>query len=241
MRALRYRQYMTMSKRVLINKVEGLAVKKISVLLCVAMLLSLLVGCGGGDDLTGVWEANIDVSETIGGSIAEEMSKSMPELKENLDFSGLTLVIRTTFNEDGTYTSVVTEESFDAMMNAAAKKATDGFTAYITALMSELKIDMDIKDILGLQEGETLEQRIKSQFKAEDFKRIIESNAQSGVHKAEDGKLYTADNFENISSDKYETYELDGDELVLTGSQGMEENTTSIMAKVYPITYKKIS
>lgn len=214
--------------------------KKISILLCAAMLLSLLAGCGGGDDLTGTWEAELDVSKTIGDSIATSMSEKMPDLNEYLDFSGLTLIVRTTFNEDGTYVSKVTDESMNAMLELAAKKAADGLTKYMTELIEQYKMDVDINAVFGLAEGETLEEKIKAEFQSEDFKKSIASDYLEGVYKAEDGKLFTADKAENFSDTKYETYELDGDELVLTGSEGMEENVNSIMNKVYPMTYKKI-
>ena len=214
--------------------------KKVSVLLCVVMLLSLLVGCGGGDNLTGTWEANIDVTETIGGGIIDEIAKSMPELNEYIDLSGLTLTIKTTFNEDGSYVSTVTEESFAAMMDTAASKAAEGLTNYINEIVADLKLDIDVSTIIGLNDGETVEDRLKAQFNSEDFKKIIENNAQSGVYRVKNGKLLTAETEEGFDEAKFETYVLNGDTLELTGAEGMDEDVVSIMTKKYPITYKKI-
>lgn len=213
--------------------------KRISILLCVAMLLTLLAGCGE-DDLTGTWEATINVSETIGAGIMDEMAKSMPEAKDYIDLGELTLVVRTTFNEDGTFVSAVTEESFSAMMDVAADKACEGFTAYIEKLIGDFNLNLDVNKVIGLNEGETLADRFKAQFKTEDFKKIIEENSQNGVYKAKDGKLFTADVVENISEEKYEVYALNGDTLELTESVGMEDDVASVMIKAYPMTYKKI-
>ena len=213
--------------------------KKISILLCVVMLLTVLAGCGG-DNLTGTWEANIDISETIGGGMAEVLSQSMPELEEYIDLSGLTLTVKTTFNEDGTYVTTVSEESVAAMIESAATKAATGFTEYMNKIIADLKLDIDINTIIGLQEGETVEDKLKTEFASEKFKEIIEANVQNGVYKAKDGKLFTAENEEGFSNEKFETYTLNGDTLEITGSEGMEEDVNSIMAKKYPITYKKV-
>ncbi|MBR5478611.1 MAG: hypothetical protein IKU84_00360 [Clostridia bacterium] len=213
--------------------------KRISILLCVAMLLAFLAGCGE-DNLTGTWEATINVSETIGAGIMDEMAKSMPEAKDYVDLGELTLVVRTTFNEDGTFVSAVTEESFAAMMDSAADKACDGFTAYINKIITDLKLNIDANTVIGLNEGETLADRFKAQFKTEDFKKILEENSQSGVYVAKGGKLFTADVEENINEEKYEVYTLSGDTLEVTEAVGMDEDVVSVMIKAYPMTYKKI-
>ncbi len=215
--------------------------KRISVLLCAVMLVSLLAGCGGGDNLTGTWEATVDKSETIGAGIKASLTEVNPDLEQYINITDTPVVIRTTFNEDGTYVSEITEESFAAMMDSMATQVAAGFVSYAEALKAQMKKDIDINTILGIAEGTTIEAEIKKQFNAEDFKKIIAESAQSGVYKAKDGKLYTAENQDSFDENKFETYVLNGDTLEITGLEGMDEEAVDIMTNIYPITYKKIT
>lgn len=215
--------------------------KRISVLVCALIVISLFTSCVGGDDLTGTWEATIDVSETVGSGIIDEMTNSAPDIKDTLDISGLTLAMRITFTEDGGYSASVTAESFDAMLSTLAAKTADGLLTYANKLITENNLEIDVNTVFGLEEGQTLEAKVKELFASEEFEQILAENVQSGVYKAKEGKLFTAENADSFNEEQYETYVLTGDKLEITGSVGMSEEATSVTANAYPITYKKIS
>lgn len=217
--------------------------KKISLLLCAVMLITLFAGCDSKDNVYGSWESTVDVSETFAAEVLAEVTKNNPNMTQFFNFEGITVVRTLTFNEDGTYTSTVTKESFYAMMDMVATKMAEGFTAYAEHQKKELNIDMNLNEVFEVPEGKTLADTIKAAFKTEEFDNIVMNNSQSGVFKAEGGKLYVAADVESFDDNKYETFVISGDNneiLEITGQVGLSESETELIGKSYPMTFTKV-
>ena len=123
--------------------------KKCGITLSVLLLTLclLLSGCGGSDKdkFVGTWSANVDMTDIINDSLAED-----PETAEyfTVDNFGMTLLF--TFEEDGSYKITADEDAFAKSCDSLIETITEGATKYLEDTAKAEGLDMTADDMLGI-------------------------------------------------------------------------------------------
>ena len=226
--------------------------KKIVALLLAAVMMLSLSACGK-PDIQGVYSAELDITDIIAESFDEgaDMGEGMPSIREYLGTVSITMICE--FNEDGTYSQYTDMQSAKRAMesfNAAAVKYLDDMVFLLLkeeiALQGQIVNSReDIEGLIGMSWddlfvtalGTDIETAVDELFEeALPIEVFDEDLKREGKYKAEKGKLYRSDSLSESVGSGYETYELDGDTVVLTGGY----NVMTIDEIVYPVTLVKV-
>lgn len=212
--------------------------KSLSIVLLVAMLVTLFAGCSlFGDNIAGKWESEIDITQFMVDAIKEGMGDENVGLMEYFEFKDFKIKLLATFNEDGSYELSASKESLEGVVSSLIDQAVAGMK---TMLMKEAEAVGATEEAVNaiLEQVKT---QLSTELSGETIDGMVEAFAAKGFYKMEDGKLYTADTVENLESTGYETYVLEGDTLTLNKGEGLEETYSEILSSLYPITYKKVA
>ena len=239
--------------------------KKAAALLLVLAMVFSLCACGKSE-LVGTWEGRVDMTELALSEVDEAMAQLGSSLSGGRELPLVTdyvesLTIRYTmvFNEDGTYSTQVTQEDIDAM----AETMKTGFGGYLRQLYfvllcetlyqmgvtQEMNTVEDLENFLGLTMDEAIYEALGMDMEEyidvlvdESFSASIspEDLSSSGNFKNKDGKLYLSDGLEyQVDPAYYDLYELEGDTLTLnfgTAPEGDEESEL-----FYPLVLHKVA
>lgn len=212
--------------------------KSLSVVLLVAMLVTMFTGCSlFGDNIVGKWESEIDITQFMVDSIKKGVGEENVGLMEFFEFKDLKLKLIATFNEDGSYERSASKESVEGVMNSLIDQAIAGMKAM---LMKEAEAAGATEEAVNaiIEQAKT---QFGTEFSREAVDGMIEAFAVKGFYKLDDGKLYIADSVEALEGAGYETYVLEGDALTLNKGEGLEETYSEVISSLYPITYKKVA
>lgn len=211
--------------------------KKIVALLLALALTLALAGCGPTDaeKLVGSWTGEMDMTETMNQMLAED--ESLAEYGVTLD--SFVLEVTMTFNEDGTFSLTVSEESVE--------KAVDGFlesmeSTIVTMLEEEMAaagLNMTVEEMLqisGMSMEDLMAEMRTEILGDETAAEAAAEMSSSGKYNAGDGKLFTSDDVEVAPGVlEYDLYTLEGDTLTLTEHVGGEAEDEEMTVLVYPI------
>lgn len=201
--------------------------KLFAILLTLAMLLGL-AACGSSGSaakptIVGTWKGSVD----IGAAMA---AATQMEFDEPLEM-GITF----TYNADGTYSARVDEDSFE------------DFAETMVDLMIELSISMsgdpdyDLEAELA-KEGMTMEEfreQLKTSMNIDQMREVTEEN---GFYKYEDGKIYTAEDKDDLEAGDYIeiTYvTLTSSKMTVTDIEQDGEKMSEAMPDMFPIVLTK--
>lgn len=187
--------------------------KNIARILCLIMVLSVvLCGCSEEkNELLGTWTGDMDLSEALNASMALEGSG----MEDYFNFTGFTVELTMVFNEDGTYSMSVSEESVSAAFDTIIAQLSDGMTQYIEDLLEAEGLDMTVEEFLELG-GISIDDLIAEAFTEEMLTEVVAAFEASGQYKAEGGKLYTSSSVdEAISENAYDSYSISGTTLTI--------------------------
>lgn len=205
----------------------------VSVVMLLAMLLTL-AACGGDKaKLVGKWECEMDMADQINAEM--ELDE---ESAQYLSFSNFEILVCMEFNSDGTYAMTADLDSARAAVNAAREEFADGMAQYLEAVMVEqMGIEMSAEEILAAS-GVTMEDMVAEAFSDSMADELVDEIAQEGNYDAKDGKLYTSAGLEYaVDPAIYETYVLQGSTLTVTGFVGEDSDDST---QIYPMVFKKI-
>ena len=122
--------------------------KILSLVLIGAMLLTALLsftGCGSdADKILGTWETTWDMSDMLAKEVAGE------EIAQYMQIKDFAVVMRFTFNEDGTYKMEVSEESIKAAFETLKGQFVEGMTAYMEDMLADSGLNMSVEEALAL-------------------------------------------------------------------------------------------
>lgn len=208
-----------------------------AIALALVMMLSL-AACGqtDADKLVGTWTSDLDMS-----SVTNEMLAAMGEgAEEYFTFENFTVTLVMTFNEDGTYSTTVDEASVEAAVDSLMATVEDGMVKMLEAQIAEAGLNMTVDEMLAVS-GMTMEDLMASVDTSALVTEMTEGSASEGKFKAEDGKLYMSAGLDyEVDEAVYDTYELDGTTLTLTGHVGAETDEEQLVAdEMYPVTLTK--
>lgn len=204
-----------------------------------AMIMMLaLAGCGGSDAdaLVGNWAAEIDMSSLTNDMLAE-MGMGMEEYFQFEDFA---ITMDLTFNDDGTYSFAMNEDSVKAAVDTMLVTIEDGMIKMLEDQIAEYGLDMTVDEMLAAS-GMSMDD-LMAELDAEALVDEMMADSDSeGNYKAKDGKLYLSDGKDYaVDENIYDTYELDGDTLTLTEHFGEEdEDEQAFEDEMYPIVFNK--
>ena len=211
--------------------------KIISLLLCVVLAVSMMAvlsGCGGAkEDVTGKWEAEVNMAEILNKSIAQA-DASMEEI---INFKDFTLKINLDLNKDGTYKMYCNEEVAAKAFVGLKAEFKDMMVAYLEKSIEDAGLDMSIDDMLALT-GMNLDDIIEEAFTEELIDEMVDEMYSEGQYKAEDGKFYTSDDIDVApASSAAESYTLEDNKLTLMGLSGQDNELYDL---IYPLTFKRV-
>lgn len=199
----------------------------LSVLVAMVMMAAMLTACGEKTDdaLIGTWTCEMDYASHINEGLASE-----PELVEYMKVDEFVLEITLTLKEDGTYTmsadSQANKDSFEELKG----KLKDGMIHYLTDAAEAA--DMTLDDLLDASDI-TIDELVEEAFGDDMYDSIIGDMTAEGKYEAKDGKLFTSQDLDSDLDSNYETYELSGNTLTITGDAN---GTTD---GIYPLVFKK--
>jgi len=232
--------------------------KRIISILIIAAMCFALVGCSETKpEILGVYETSVNMTDFIGGIFDEALGAT--EIGYDLYFAdymeecNLTLIF--TFNEDGTYSYKVDESSalslkenmkqstYLLMNDLVVHILSDSFSSmgFEFESIEEMEefMGMSVEDAFLESSGMDIE-TIAGELIDEniDIESFIEETESSGKYKTEDGKLYTAEGQDaDFDESSYETYTVEGDNIVITGGYGTAEQDI----QPYPFTLVKVA
>ncbi len=211
--------------------------KILSLVLIGAMLLTALLsftGCGSdADKILGTWETTWDMSDMLAKEVAGE------EIAQYMQIKDFAVVMRFTFNEDGTYKMEVSEESLKAAFEALKGQFVEGMTAYMEDMLADSGLNMSVEEALALS-GIDMDAIIEESFTEDMLDDVVDEFVSDGEYEVKDGKLYTFDKGESLDENEYIRYEFSGKELVFSELVSDEDHSAEAAEYLLPLTLKKV-
>ena len=206
--------------------------KKCGITLSVLLLTLclLLSGCGGSDKdkFVGTWSANVDMTDIINDSLAED-----PETAEyfTVDNFGMTLLF--TFEEDGSYKITADEDAFAKSCDSLIETITEGATKYLEDTAKAEGLDMTADDMLGIM-GLSMDDFMGEMMDQDDLKELLADVEDSGKYEVKDGKLYTT-----LDENDYIAYKFVSDTELQFTEMGGEDASDEELQALLPMTLTK--
>lgn len=213
--------------------------KLIAFFLTALMLLSL-AGCSDSSkELVGTWESQTDIMPQM----LEELksNSSTAEFCEYIEMEEFIVELTLVFNEDGTYSMTIEQESFTENLLKLLRECISGylydyfetyFASYgLTGSVDEIlaSVDMDMDSLIDTQ---------LSYYDMDELASLSDAFCQSGNYSASNGKLYRSDGVDSVSDPQvYEPYILEGDTLTLTDYINNGESESA----GYPIVFTRVA
>lgn len=206
--------------------------KKCGITLSVLLLTLclLLSGCSGSDKekFVGTWSANVDMTDIINESLAED-----PETAEyfTVDNFGMTLLF--TFEADGSYKITADEDAFADSCDSLIETITEGATKYLEDTAKAEGLSMTADDMLGIM-GLSMDDFMGEMMDQDDLKELLADVEDSGKYEVKDGKLYTT-----LDENDYIAYKFVSDTELQFTEMGGEDASDEELQALLPLTLTK--
>ena len=214
--------------------------KKLIALLLAAVMMLSLTACGG-PEILGTYETTVDLTSYVAESFDEGSELGGTELSLENYLNNFSITVVCEFREDGTYSQSIDSES----LNASIEEMKSAVLVMMDDLMLKTFADLykvygytvetkeDVEALTGMSWDDIFPTTLG--MSAEEFLATLidESIAESfsdtlmaeGKYIAKDGKLHMSmAPDEECSEDAYETYEIEGDTVTVTGGVNIEDN-----------------
>lgn len=226
--------------------------KMISLLMALVMVFTF-AACGG-PDILGTYEVEFDLTQLVCDEFDKGAGIDGTEMSLSNYLDDFTITMISEFNEDGTYSQYADSASLEAALDnmaAAIAPVMNDFMLYtfaeeFSAYGYNIETREDVEALLGIEWdnifstvlGMDMDSFISEMMTELSTDLFEDSMLQEGNYKAVDGKLYLSDGLEyDIDETIYETYEMDGNNVIITGSVNLEEDEYL----PYPYTMVKVS
>ena len=228
--------------------------KQIIALMLTVILCISLVGCGNKSELSGTYQAEFDIYDSVVTQFDTILNVADSEysLKNYLDEFTLTLVFA--FNDDGTYSvraqADATEETLRSVKDAILPLMNDMLFSIFKDRFAPkgftIETQKDIESIVGMTWDEVFINTLgksPEQFVSDlidtSFADVLNMNLYAeGTYKAKDGKLYLSNSLESDPpKDSYRTYELGSGTVTVTEAVNIETD----LIPYYPFTLTQIN
>lgn len=206
--------------------------KKILALgLSVLLLVGLLAGCGGDKNIVGTWEMSLDMVDMLN----EELDTM--GMGDAMQLSAFVVTMDFTFKSDGTYTSEMDTDAFQATVDTMKSELRTGFTKYIEDMISAQGVNMSIDEFFAMS-GTTLDEALDEAFSTDSLASLADELAGEGNYETKGGKLFLSDGLDyRVDPEVYYTYTIDGDSMSFLSAVGTDEDEFS---EYFPIQLTRI-
>ena len=203
--------------------------KLFAILLTLAMLLGLAAcgtsgGNGGGEvTIVGTWKGTMNLAAAMAAATQMEIDEP------------LELGVTFTYNADGTYSARVDEDSFEDFAETMVDLAIE-----LSVSMSG-NPDFDLEAELA-KAGMTMEE-FREQLKTSmDIDQMREETEENGFYKYEDGKIYTAEDKEDLEAGDYieiTHITLTSSKMTVTDIEQDGEKMSEVMPDMFPMVFTR--
>ena len=207
--------------------------KLVTLLLVLAMTLSLCACGNSAEKLYGTWGLDIDFDQLLSEQLGDDFADFSCEFPVTITF---------TFNEDKSFLMSVDKDSFSASLD----KWFDAFITYSVektyAAFEEQGMDKATADEqVQAQFGCTMEEYLrKTMEESMNADTLSAEMAKEGKFEVTGNKLFIAESSEDIKSVAGNPFEIAGDVLTIKKAAGEEEEEL-IPGTSYPLTLNKMN
>ena len=214
--------------------------KKLIALLLAAVMMLSLTACGG-PEILGTYETTVDLTSYVAESFDEGSELGGTELSLENYLNNFSITVVCEFREDGTYSQSIDSESLDAsieemksavlvmMDDLLLKTFADLYKVYGYTVETKEDVEaltgMSWDDIFPTTLGMSAEEFLATLIDESIAESFSDTLMAEGKYIAKDGKLHMSmAPDEECSEDAYETYEIEGDTVTVTGGVNIEDN-----------------
>ncbi len=206
----------------------------LSLIVALVLILSL-TGCGEQKKFIGTWETTIDMSDFLNKSFDED-----PEMADYLEVDDFSLVIKMTFNDDGTCRMFADEDQAEKAFEDVKKDLKKGFTEYFKDYIAASGLLLSVDEVLE-DTGVDMDSLVEEAFGDDVFSEIMDGFASEGTFEVKNGKLFRSASLDTaIDEDVYETYEISDNSLTLLASFG-DDSVDAEEMNLYPLIFTKVN
>lgn len=206
--------------------------KYLSVILCILMTLLTLAGCNASKNIIGTWSTEVDITDKLNEAFGEDA-----EMSEYLKIEKFAIIMKVTFNEDGTYNMTVDADSAEQSVETAKQNLSDGLYKYFEAAIKEQGISLSVEEFLTYA-GVDIDAMTEELFDENTVDNLSTQMTNQGNYKIDGNKLYMSEGTDvEINEEKYEKFKLTSKKLTLLESVGDEEEES---AQKYPMVFNRV-
>jgi len=197
--------------------------KKRNLLVALFLVLTMFItGCNSTESpFEGEWKGTCDLTDYI----VESMVASEPTMEEYIEFEELSFVIDFTFEGDEVSMSV-DEDSVDTFIERAEDGIRNMMDAYMTDLVADFNGLVTMDDVVAENGYDSYEALLDGLVESMDLSTVVESLCEelelegTFEYDEKDGILTVTYDDEFVEEMEFE---FDGDDLVITVSDGTDE------------------
>lgn len=204
-------------------------------------------------ELIGSWETSFDTADAINALIAsfaedpfiqDYIGTMVPGFDEyylipqHINIESFPLEVVYTFKEDNSYIITYNDEALNIVMEGAKEDLSGDLESLLKAYAKEKDLPLSPNQIVSLMGYNSVDALVEEMLPA-DMVNEMAAPVKGYYRTAPGGKLY----MDEYSDTIYETYEIKGDTLTITGtSEEFPEDDifAGIVRSVYPMTFTKM-
>lgn len=186
--------------------------KKMAGILALVLLLCFVMsGCNKTDDLTGMWYAELDITDYVNENMVAD------ELREYVQITRFVFQYIVQFYADESYSFGVSYYDAEEMYHWSREEYRAGLERYYKAQIAEQNLDMTVREYLA-EKGTSLYTLVEKAFPEMQIYDFIEQFYFEGKYIIKDGKLLLSSGFDiHQSKSFYVEYTLEDSVLTFTG------------------------
>ncbi len=212
--------------------------RTVSIVLIAVMVL-VMAGCSSEKDkLLGRWEGEMDMTQRFKDQMGAE---DLESLEAYVTLENIVFTIYMDFQEDGTYSMGIDEQSFQTAMEGLVNDMVAGITAYFEDMIAqtpELE-GATVDDLLALS-GTSIDAMVEELWKELENEDFTSKLSQKGNWDAKKGQLFaTEDVNDSVSEDTYYEYTLEDGVLTLTKFVSSDSEDAEEENEILPLSFTK--
>ncbi len=216
--------------------------KFFGIAVCLMLAFSMLftmTGCFGEQSkYIGTWKGTLDMTDAI----AEEFAND-EEMGDYFTITDFSIVMYLEFENDGTYSMWVEEESVEKAVENMIDDLEIGMEDYLTDYFASEGVTMTVQealDSLGMTMDELMEDSFDDEMIDETVDEMLNEIKNEGNFKVDGDKLFLSDGLEYaVDENAYEICEISGD--ILKFLEGVGYKDGGPFADLHPVTFTRDS
>lgn len=214
--------------------------KKLFAILLALVLALSVTACGSNDkgaELVGTWRYEMDISEYMNDQMAQALGG------ETVPDTAMSIFLTMTFNEDGTFLLDVDADATGASFDAYMQALKPAMMEMIYQQGQDAGLTHEEFDAALAEQGTSVENLLDSIFAMIDMSSMLETlegTSSNGYYKVAGGKLFAAENADDLGDDTGVAYAVSGNTMSWNDPSGiMEEYEESGITISLPMVWEK--